>query len=298
VELPSKAPVVAALLKHGFAGGELVPSTRPIGCSESWVAYLAGCIPQRLCREAPPIAAGERHSSFLGASSQVLACGEGIAVGQGDAEAYGDPTPVAVLTGIRVWSVAAGMYHSLALTWDDGRVYSWGYNCYGQLGLGDRQYRPSPALVPGLEGVSSMDADHTRSIALTQSGSVFHWGHTLLFDSLGRAPRPDPRRRVRGRACVPRACRTDWILRHRPGRRAILVGEWPRRASRPHRHSRPDLAEARRGAAGRAGEQRLTWGHQFHGAGGGWAGVHMGSELRKGSLGQPGRQERAAADAG
>jgi hypothetical protein len=37
-ELPTKSPVVTALRPLVFPRAELVPSTRPIGCSESWVA--------------------------------------------------------------------------------------------------------------------------------------------------------------------------------------------------------------------------------------------------------------------
>jgi hypothetical protein len=37
VELPTKSPVVTALLQHAFPDGNLIPSTRPIGCSESCV---------------------------------------------------------------------------------------------------------------------------------------------------------------------------------------------------------------------------------------------------------------------
>jgi hypothetical protein len=34
-ELPTKSPVVVALREHAFPGGVGIPSTRPIGCSES-----------------------------------------------------------------------------------------------------------------------------------------------------------------------------------------------------------------------------------------------------------------------
>jgi hypothetical protein len=40
-ELPTKSPVAAALREHAFPGGVGIPSTRRLGCSESWVAYLA-----------------------------------------------------------------------------------------------------------------------------------------------------------------------------------------------------------------------------------------------------------------
>jgi hypothetical protein len=36
VELPTKSPVITALREHALPSGEIIPSTRPIGCSESW----------------------------------------------------------------------------------------------------------------------------------------------------------------------------------------------------------------------------------------------------------------------
>jgi hypothetical protein len=58
VELPTKSPVVTAMRQLAFLGGDQLPSTRPIGCTESWAAHLARCVRQRRCREAPPIATG------------------------------------------------------------------------------------------------------------------------------------------------------------------------------------------------------------------------------------------------
>jgi hypothetical protein len=170
-ELPTKSPVITALRELALPGGGPVPSTRPIGCSESWVSYLARCVRQRRCREAPPIAAGNQHSLFRDSTGPLLACGNGVAVGHGDADTtYSDPTPVAALPGIRVQSVATDCEHSLALG-GDGRVYSWGSSESGQLGHVDKLVRLSPALVEGLEGVCSIvtASSHERySVAATQ----------------------------------------------------------------------------------------------------------------------------------
>jgi hypothetical protein len=176
VELPTKSPVVTALRELAFSGGTLIPSTRPTGCSETWVAYLAHCAQQRRLRE--PIAAGNRHSLFLTAAGQLLACGEGGAVGHGDWRRHYEPAPVAAMAGVRVVSVAAGKRHSLALS-SDGRVYSWGYNAAGQLGHGDRSHRTVPTLVEGLQGVRGVAVVGGHSLAVTQGGPVFHWGHAL-----------------------------------------------------------------------------------------------------------------------
>jgi hypothetical protein len=177
VELPSKSPIVAALRERAFlAGSEPIPSARPLGCSESWVAYLARCVRQRGCREAPPIAAGEAHTVFVDLAGRVLTCGRYAGVGQGDENViFSTPTPVAAMAAVQVRSLAAGCGHSLALTWD-GRVYSWGHNLSGQLGHGDKLTGLAPALVEGFENVCRIAAAVNQSLASTQSGVVFEWG--------------------------------------------------------------------------------------------------------------------------
>jgi hypothetical protein len=189
VELPTKSPVVTALGELAFPCRELIPSMRPIGCSDSWVAYLARCARQRCCREAPLIAAGSVQSLCVDATRRLQACGRGAAVGHDDETAcLSVPTPVLVLAGVRVRSVAAENLHSLALGWD-GRVYSWGRNTFGELGVGD-QLTESAALVEGLEGVCSIAARKYHSLAVTQSGLVYSWGDVRLSDDMDYAFRP------------------------------------------------------------------------------------------------------------
>jgi alpha-tubulin suppressor-like RCC1 family protein len=184
VELPTKSPVVTALSELAFPRLELVPRTRPIGFSDSWVSYLARCARQRRCREAPPIAAGFVQTLFVDATGRLLACGTGVAVGHGDDNATTfAPAWVAAMAGIRVRSVTAGFRHSLALGWD-GRVYLWGENGYRQLGHGDERDRPSPVPVEGLEGVCSIAAGYQHSLAVTESGAVLIWGRYLLREEM------------------------------------------------------------------------------------------------------------------
>jgi hypothetical protein len=179
VDGPTKSPVITALCHYAFPGGKVMPRTRPAGCTGSCVSYLTRCARQRGCREAPPLAAGFEHSLFVDAAGRLLSCGARVSAGHADSPGNTcDPTSVAAMAGVRVRSVAAGYEHSLALA-DDGRVYSWGQNRYGQLGHGDTMARPSPALVEGLEGVRSSATVAFHSFAVTQSGSVFSWGYPL-----------------------------------------------------------------------------------------------------------------------
>jgi alpha-tubulin suppressor-like RCC1 family protein len=118
------------------------------------------------------------QSLFVDMAGRLLACGTGAAAGHGDEDrVFSYPMPVAALAGVRVRSVAAGYDHSIAL--GDGRVYSWGQNYNGQLGLGDQLDRLLPTLVEGLQGVRDISAAGGHSLAVTQSGGVLNWGESF-----------------------------------------------------------------------------------------------------------------------
>jgi YD repeat-containing protein len=54
---------------------------------------------------------------------------------------------VSGLTGIT--AIAGGYFHTIALK-NDGTVWAWGYNGYGQLGDGTTTTRTTPVQVSGL----------------------------------------------------------------------------------------------------------------------------------------------------
>ncbi|MFL5352544.1 PKD domain-containing protein [Archangium sp.] len=80
-------------------------------------------------------------------------------------------------------------YHS-ALVKQDGTVWAWGSNAYGNLGDGTTTTRKSPMQVPGLSGVTAIDAGVAHMLALRQDGSVWAWGYNL-YGQLGNATNTD-----------------------------------------------------------------------------------------------------------
>ncbi|WP_434449978.1 RICIN domain-containing protein [Lentzea sp. E54] len=81
-------------------------------------------------------------------------------------------------------TVAAGEYHSLAMT-TDGTVWAWGYNANGRLGIGTTGGNELPRHVcaPGsssgctdLTGAKGIAAGYSHSMAILQDGSVATWG--------------------------------------------------------------------------------------------------------------------------
>lgn len=57
-----------------------------------------------------------------------------------------------------------------------GRLYSWGLNNWGQLGIGHNYNTSSPTLVKGIEDVVEVIGGEHHTVARTGDGSVYSWG--------------------------------------------------------------------------------------------------------------------------
>ncbi|KAL0489403.1 ultraviolet-B receptor UVR8 [Acrasis kona] len=81
-----------------------------------------------------------------------------------------------ICRGISLKKIVAGNNHSIALL-SDGSVLVWGENTHGQLGLADNVNRHEAAQLK-FEGQSIIDvnASHSASYVLTQSGFVYVFG--------------------------------------------------------------------------------------------------------------------------
>jgi alpha-tubulin suppressor-like RCC1 family protein len=124
------------------------------------------------------VAAGGDHSCALTSVGGVECWGSNVFGQLGDGEACGStcPTPVAASgLGSGVVAVAAGAYHSCALT-ATGGVECWGYNASGQLGDGTKTSRPNPVMVSGLSGVRAIAAGDYHTCAITSAFGVECWG--------------------------------------------------------------------------------------------------------------------------
>ncbi|KAJ7565806.1 hypothetical protein O6H91_02G076100 [Diphasiastrum complanatum] len=84
------------------------------------------------------VAAGAFHNLALLEPGNVWAWGnnEYGQLGTGDTQPRASPIPVRGLTGLVLEDIAAGGWHSMALT-VDGQVYAWGRGEHGRLGFGD-----------------------------------------------------------------------------------------------------------------------------------------------------------------
>lgn len=82
----------------------------------------------------------------------------------------------------KVSQIACGDYHGLAIA-EDGHIWSWGANNYGETGHGDNAGEENasvltPRIVSSLEGkgVTSIEGGSHHNIAITQEGVVLVWG--------------------------------------------------------------------------------------------------------------------------
>lgn len=126
--------------------------------------------------DAQHVSAGVFHSCAIVGSGSVV-CWGGNAEGQlGDGTTSDANEPVVVEGLPAVVAVEAGALHTCALT-GEGDVYCWGNNETGQLGLGTTSRRETtPNLVPGLSGVSLVDAGGGHSCAQVGFTEIFCWG--------------------------------------------------------------------------------------------------------------------------
>ena len=86
--------------------------------------------------------------------------------------------PVAALSTLVIRSVAAGANFSFALS-DSGRLFAWGANAHGQLGLGDALPRRRPRRVKFESSsvrVRAIAAGTRHALCLAASGAAYAWG--------------------------------------------------------------------------------------------------------------------------
>jgi E3 ubiquitin-protein ligase HERC4 len=137
------------------------------------------------------VAAGFSHSAVLTEDHKVYTWGkhENGQLGRENLNRKNKKQPklVKLLDGHCVVQIACGNDHTMALT-DDGQVFVWGSNEYGQLGLGEKikTHQNVPEVIRCLKGVPvrQIVAGDNHSFILSKSGSLYGWGRND-FGQLG-----------------------------------------------------------------------------------------------------------------
>ena len=128
------------------------------------------------------IAAGGNHCLACGSEGGLFEWGIDVRF---DPLAEGSPSheprgfqgiPERSLAPKKVIALAAGAAHDLALI-DDGSVWAWGNNVYGQLGDKTTMSRFYFERVAGLPKVTAIAAGGAHSLAVDADGNVWAWGN-------------------------------------------------------------------------------------------------------------------------
>lgn len=169
--------VEEALRQRAAASGFPAPDVLPVGhCS--WTQCLLWDERRRRFRDRAVVAGGMYHSVLIEGGGQVLTCGNALLdggrpglLGHGELiQRLATPTPIPALAAVRIRSVAAAEYHSVAVS-DGGAAYTWGYGGLGRLGHGDDLDRHTPCEVLGVGG--------SESIRTAAAGNCTHCGERL-----------------------------------------------------------------------------------------------------------------------
>ncbi|XP_038223084.1 probable E3 ubiquitin-protein ligase HERC4 isoform X2 [Zerene cesonia] len=127
------------------------------------------------------IACGMQHSMAIDEWGQPFSWGSDSMGQLGSnlgAHAQDKPKIIKFLATKNVIQIACGFYHSVALT-NNGELYAWGANSYGQCGLGTMSNKETtPQQITSLVGVPialvACGSNHT--FVLSKSGAVFGFG--------------------------------------------------------------------------------------------------------------------------
>jgi alpha-tubulin suppressor-like RCC1 family protein len=155
--------------------------------------------------EISEISCGDLHTLFFDRKKgQVWCCGanEYGRLGGGPNWGHQDALVPQLLedsfAGEKVTQVCAGFNHSIALT-ESGRIFAWGRNDQGQLGLGDSfidiySMEDMPRVIESEklanQKVTQISAGKGTSAALTQDGKIYYWGHKVFRSSVSSLPDP------------------------------------------------------------------------------------------------------------
>jgi alpha-tubulin suppressor-like RCC1 family protein len=157
------------------------------------------------------VSGGCYHALALTSTGHVLAWGYNAEGQLGNATTTNSERPVKVTLpkGTKVTAVAAGCYHSMALT-STGTVLAWGDNSHGELGNGTTTQSDVPVKVKLPKGtkVTALSSGYYSSYALTSTGSVLAWGYNE-YGMLGTGTTTDSDRPVKVK--LPRGTRVTAV---------------------------------------------------------------------------------------
>ena len=135
----------------------------------------------------PQIETGKGFTTILKSNGTVWTIGNNASGQLGNGSTDNSKVPVQVKidedTNLEnIVKIASGTDHVIALA-NDGKVYAWGSNGYGQLGQNNTESSNYAKIVLGTDGVSYLNnivdisASAWGTVVLDKNGNVYVWGH-------------------------------------------------------------------------------------------------------------------------
>ncbi|CAI5507255.1 unnamed protein product [Closterium sp. Naga37s-1] len=124
------------------------------------------------------VACGWRHTIVVNGDGRLFTFGWSKygQLGHGDFQDHLTPSPVPAMQDKRIVQVSGGWRHSVALD-ADGVVYAWGWNRFGQVGVGNSEDQCSPQRIESIsERVVAVACGWRHTVVLSEGGNVFSWG--------------------------------------------------------------------------------------------------------------------------
>ncbi|KAE7997572.1 hypothetical protein FH972_002195 [Carpinus fangiana] len=125
------------------------------------------------------VACGWRHTISVSSSGALYTYGWSKygQLGHGDFEDHLVPHKLEALCDNHISQISGGWRHTMALT-SDGKLYGWGWNKFGQVGVGDNVDHCSPGQVkfPHEQKVIQISCGWRHTLAVSERQNVFSWG--------------------------------------------------------------------------------------------------------------------------
>ena len=128
------------------------------------------------------VAAGEEYSVALDSEGNVWTWGRNnyFQIGHTGGDQY---TPYKVGGLPKVIKIAAGNYTTMVIT-ENKELYGWGFNGYGNIGIGSYTNKVTASKVVGFEDVIDVSVGKNHTMTLTSDGNVYATGSNL-YGQLG-----------------------------------------------------------------------------------------------------------------
>ncbi|KAF8772726.1 hypothetical protein HU200_005445 [Digitaria exilis] len=125
------------------------------------------------------VACGWRHTITVSNSGNLYTYGWSKygQLGHGDFEDHLVPHKLDALKDSTISQISGGWRHTMALT-SEGKLYGWGWNKFGQVGVGNNDDHCSPVQVhfPEEQKISQVACGWRHTLALSEKKNVFSWG--------------------------------------------------------------------------------------------------------------------------